>query len=204
MPGVVLAAIFSERLTLAEGGALAIVLSLAIGIVSRRLSLPEIWSLLTETGRLAVPILFLLVAGGVYAWLLTATGVVQFATVAAATPGAAVFGFAALVALVVLLRWLGLGAISVLMLLFPLWLPLMKVVSGTLAPDVFGILLLLFVQMVVMVVPTEGLIQAVRRAIGDPTLARRRIAASAAPFAAVIVIVGVLLVGMARLGWFGA
>lgn len=203
VPGVALAAVYSERFTLGEAGALAVLAALALGVAGRRLRPAEIWPLLVETGRLSVPILFLLIAGGVYAWLLTATGVVQFATVAAASPGMASVGFAALIALVLLLRWLGLGALSVLMLLFPLWLPLMKVVSGGVEPDVFGVVLLLFAQMTALVVPSDGFVHAVRRAVGDPTLARRRIAAAASPYAIAIVAVGAVLVAGAWMGLWG-
>ena len=203
VPAVALAAVFSERFTLAEAGALGVVAALAIGVAGRKVGPRDLWPLLVETGRLSVPILFLLVAGGVYAWLLTATGIVQFATVAAASPGAVVIGFAALVALVVLLRGLGLGPISMLMLLFPLWLPLMKVVSTSVAPDVFGVALLLLVQASVMLIPGDGFVRAVRRALGDHDLTRAQVAGAAVPFATVAIIGGGMMVALAWAGGWG-
>lgn len=192
-PAIVLLAVLLQRFTLAEAGAIATVAVVAIGVASRRLRWSGLWPLLHSTTRHAVPLLFILVAGGVYAWLMTAAGIPQFLTLRLDGSASLAVGFAALIGAVALLRWLEVDPVSALMVLFPIWLPLMKVLSGSLAPDRFGVLLLLAVQTVALLVPRDSDIASVRRAVGDATLPPRRIVGAAFPFAAVALALTILL-----------
>lgn len=201
VPVVVLIPLFSERFTLSEGAAAGAFAALAVGLGTRRLRLSALKPILVEAGRVSAPILFLLIAGGVFAWLVTASGIPQMIAELFTHIPYALAGGGMLVAGAALLRWLGLGAVTSLMVLFPLWLPLMTISVDRIGADLFGVILLLLVQAIALFIPSDGFVTAVRAALGEENLRRRRVVAACRPYAIIFIVVGIALIALSNVLW---
>lgn len=201
VPAVVLIPLLSGRFTLAESAAAGAFTALAVGLGTRRLQLSSLKPILVEAGRVSAPILFLLIAGGVFAWLVTASGIPRMVAELFKHIPYALAGGGMLVVGAAALRWLGLGPVTLLMVLFPLWLPLMTISVGRIGADLFGVILLLIVQAVALFIPSDDFVTAVRAALGEENLRRRQVVAACRPYAIIFIVVGIALIALSNSLW---
>jgi tripartite ATP-independent transporter DctM subunit len=190
--GVVLGGIYGGILTPVESGAAGTVAAAILGAIKGRLNVKAIWGALVDTGHITANILFLIIAASIYSRML---GIAGLPTMFGEWLVAIDMPFALFMVLYVLLM-LALGTIldtaSIILIVVPLFLP---------ALEPFGINLIWF-GIVTVVAAEIGLLTppfgiscfVIKATVDDPSITLNDVFMGALPFAAVMMVVLVILI----------
>jgi tripartite ATP-independent transporter DctM subunit len=190
--GVVLGGIYGGILTPVESGAAGTVAAAILGAIKGRLNVKAIWGALVDTGHITANILFLIIAASIYSRML---GIAGLPTMFGEWLVAIDMSFALFMVLYVLLM-LALGTIldtaSIILIVVPLFLP---------ALEPFGINLIWF-GIVTVVAAEIGLLTppfgiscfVIKATVDDPSITLNDVFMGALPFAAVMMVVLVILI----------
>jgi C4-dicarboxylate transporter, DctM subunit len=190
--GVVLGGIYGGILTPVESGAAGTVAAAILGAIKGRLNAKAIWGALVDTGHITANILFLIIAASIYSRML---GIAGLPTLFGEWLAAIDMSFALFMVLYVLLM-LALGTIidtaSIILIVVPLFLP---------ALEPFGINLIWF-GIVTVVAAEIGLLTppfgiscfVIKATVDDPSITLNDVFMGALPFAAVMLVVLVILI----------
>jgi len=187
----VLGGIYGGVFTPTEAGAAGALAALVIALAKRRLSWRSLWKLLVEAGHITASILFIIIAATMYSRMLGISGLPT--EISEAMQGVEA-NLALIVALfIVLAVVLGtiIDSISIILILVPLFLPLLAPFDVNLVW--FGIIAVVAVEIGLLTPPFGIACYVIRSTLADQGVTLEQVFAGAAPFAAIMLLVLVLL-----------
>lgn len=186
----VLGGLWSGIFTPTEAAGFGVLGSILVGVV-RRMGRHALMEAIVDSGRSTAPILFLLIAGAMYARLLALSGGISLIREALLTPNLSP------VALVLIMTsvWLVLGAlvdsISIILMTVPLFAPIAAAIGfDQIAFAVFGVLV---IEAGLLTPPVGLLVFAVKAAVSDSTITLGEIFRGSTPYWIIILIVAFLI-----------
>jgi len=188
---LVLGGIYGGVFTPTEAGAAGALAALVIALAKRRLSWRSLWKLLVEAGHITASILFIIIAATMYSRMLGISGLPT--EISEAMQGVEA-NLALIVALfIVLAVVLGtiIDSISIILILVPLFLPLLAPFDVNLVW--FGIIAVVAVEIGLLTPPFGIACYVIRSTLADQGVTLEQVFAGAAPFAAIMLLVLVLL-----------
>lgn len=188
---VVLGGIYGGVMTPTEAGAVGALGALVIAIARRRITLKSFWRVLLETGHITASVCFLIIAATMYSRSLALAGMPM--DIAQLVSGMdANFAMILLVYIVVcLLLGTILDSVSILLIMVPIFLPLMTVFGAD--PVWFGIVSIIAVEVGLLTPPLGLACFVVKGCLEDDRIKLGDIFLGALPFAMMMVFVLVLL-----------
>ncbi len=189
---LVIGGIYGGIFTPTEAGAAGAAGALIIGSARRRLGWRKLWGVLIETGHITVSVLFLILAANVYARMLALSGLPQQTGEFVGSTGLGFAGFIALYILLLILLGMILDSISIMLIVLPLALPVLFQFGGD--PVWFGIVTVIAVEIGLLTPPLGITCYVVKSTLGDDRITLAQIFVGAAPFAAAMLAVTVLLI----------
>jgi tripartite ATP-independent transporter DctM subunit len=191
---LVLGGLYGGVFTATESGAVGALGALAIALAKKRLSARGMWRLLTETGHVTSSLILLIIAANVYSRMLAVSGLPMYLAQAIQDAG---LGFAALM-VVYLLVLLVLGTLmdsaSILLICVPLFLPVFQAFQA----DVvwLGVITIIVVEVGLLTPPFGMAVFIVKASINDDTISLNDIFMGTLPFAAVMLVVALMVIAM--------
>ena len=189
---IVLGGIYGGILTPVESGAAGTVAAAIIGAFKRRLSAQAIWGALVDTGHITANILFLIIAASIYSRML---GIAGLPTLFGEWLSAVQLSYAGFMIIYVLLL-LALGTIidtaSIILIVVPLFLPALEPFGINLVW--FGIITVVGAEIGLLTPPFGISCFVIKATIDDKSITLNDIFMGALPFAAVMLLVLVILI----------
>ncbi|MCL4746466.1 MAG: TRAP transporter large permease [Burkholderiaceae bacterium] len=189
---VVLGGIYGGILTPVESGAAGTVVAAILGLVKGRLNVKAVWGALVETGHITANILFLIIAASIYSRML---GIAGLPTMFGEWLTAIDMSFVGFMVLYVLLL-LALGTIidtaSIILIVVPLFLPALQPFDINLVW--FGIITVVGAEIGLLTPPFGISCFVIKATVDDPSVTLNDVFMGALPFAAVMLLVLVLLI----------
>ena len=194
---LVLGGIYGGFFTPTEAGAVGALGALLLALARQRrkaarAAAKDYWHVLIETGHVTVSICFLLIAASIYARMLGLAGIPQHLV---GLVESAELGFAAFIALyVALILVMGtvLDSTSIMLVVLPLVLPIAQSFGVDLVW--FGIVTVLAVEIGLLTPPLGIAVYVIKSTLNDPSVRLGDIFAGAAPFAAIMLVVLLLII----------
>ena len=188
----VLGGIYGGLFTPVEAGAMGALGAFAIGIAKRTLTLRGLWRVLVETGLVTASVCFLIIAAQMYSRMLAFSGVPAGFGELAAHAELGVWGLMALYVAVVVALGMILDSSSILLILVPLMLPIVQPMGIDLIW--FGIITVIAVEIGLLTPPFGISVYVIKSTLDDRTIGLGQIFAGAAPFAAIMLVVLLLVI----------
>ena len=189
---IVLGGIYTGWFTPTEAGAAGSLGSLVITVIKRKMTWPGLWKVLVETGHITATILLLLISASMYSRML---GVAALPTLFSEWIQAQDMAFYQIMALyVVLLLFLGtiLDTVSIILIIVPLFLPVLEPLGIHLVW--FGIVTVVGAEIGLLTPPLGISCFTIKSALNDPSISLGDIFAGALPFAAIMLVVLILII----------
>ena len=194
---LVIGGIYDGWFTPTEAGAAGSAGALVIGLLKRRLPWRTLWSVLIETGHITVSILFLILAANIYARMLALSGLPQQMGEFIGGTSLGFVGFIALYVLVLIILGMFLDSISIMLIILPLALPVLEKFGGD--PIWFGIVTVIAVEIGLLTPPLGLTCYVVKSTLNDDRITLNQIFLGATPFAAIMLLVTILLIAVPKL-----
>jgi C4-dicarboxylate transporter DctM subunit len=188
---LVLGGIYGGIFTPTEAGAAGAFGAMLIALVKRRLSWPNLWNVMSETGQVSVSILFLIIAASTFSRMLTLTELPQDMAAFLGGTGLGLAGF--LAAYLVLLIALGmlLDSTSIMLIMLPLALPVATALGANLVW--FGIVTTIAIEIGLLTPPFGLSVYVIKASLDDPAIGLATIFRGALPFVLITLAVTILL-----------
>jgi C4-dicarboxylate transporter DctM subunit len=193
---LILGGLYTGFFTPTEAGAVGAFGALLIAIIRRRLDLPKLWRILTETGQVSVAILFLLIAAGLYSRMLSLAGVPNAISDVVQHLGLGPFGFLVVYVAIILVLGMILDSSSILLIMVPIAAPIAQGFSFDLIH--FGIVTIIAVEAGLLSPPFGLSVFTVKATLEDRSVGIEEIFAGAIPFVGVMLLA---LVAIAAVPW---
>ncbi len=189
---VVLGGIYTGWLTPVEAGAAGSAVALLIAIVRRRMTLHGFWHALLETGHITASILFLITAASMYSRMLGFAGLPN--ELDAILQNYQFGFFAIMVIYVMLMLFLGtlLDTASIILIVVPLFLPIVELMNLNLVW--FGIVTVIGAEIGLLTPPLGISCFVIKATLDDDRVALKDVFLGALPFAAVMLVVLILII----------
>ncbi len=194
---VVLGGIYTGWLTPVEAGATGALVALGIALVRRQISLRGFWEALLETGHITASILFLITAASIYSRMLGLAGLPnELGDILASSN---VSFFMLMVVYVILMLFLGtlLDTASIILIVVPLFLPLIDPMGLSLVW--FGIVTVVGAEIGLLTPPLGISCFVIKATLNDDRISLKDVFLGALPFAAVMLVVLILLIRFPQL-----
>jgi C4-dicarboxylate transporter, DctM subunit len=177
---LVLGGLYGGFLNPTEAGAVGAFGALLIALIRRSLTGRSFWTLLVETGRITVSVLFLIMAATFFSRMLALSGVPRELAEALLSGPIGPYGF--LLAYLVLIVLLGclIDSISIMLILLPIALPVAEAAGFDLIW--FGVLTVVAVEVGLLTPPFGLSVYTIKSAMDDPDLKAGEIFRGALPF----------------------
>ena len=193
---LVLGGIYGGFFTPTEAGAVGALGALLLALARRRrparIGLPDYWRVLIETGHVTVSICFLLIAASIYTRMLGLAGIPQFLVGLMETADLGFAAFLAVYVLLILVMGTVLDSTSIMLVVLPLVLPIAQSFGADLVW--FGIVTVLAVEIGLLTPPLGIAVYVIKSTLDDPAVRLGDIFAGAAPFAAIMLAVLLLVI----------
>ena len=193
---LVLGGIYGGFFTPTEAGAVGALGALLLALGRRRrparIGLPDYWRVLIETGHVTVSICFLLIAASIYTRMLGLAGIPQFLVGLMEGASLGFAGFLAIYVLLILVMGTVLDSTSIMLVVLPLVLPIAQSFGADLVW--FGIVTVLAVEIGLLTPPLGIAVYVIKSTLNDPAVRLGDIFAGAAPFAAIMLAVLLLVI----------
>ena len=188
----VIGGIYLGWFTPTESGAVGALGALVLAFARRKLTRRKIWQVLVETGHITVSILMLIIAANIYTRMLALSGVPPFID---AFVNGLDLGFYTLLifyAVIVVVMGTILDGISIMLIMIPIFLPLL----GGHDVDLvwFGIVTVIAVEIGLLTPPLGLSAYVIKSTLDDDTISLSDVFIGAAPFAAVMFAVLVVII----------
>ena len=195
---LILAGIYGGIFTATEAGGVGALGAMLIALARRKLNLSSLWKVLVETGYVTAALCFLLVAAHLYARMISVSGIPGVIEEGIVGAGVGYYGLIAIY--VVLLIMLGtiLDSASVMLILVPILTVVLRSMEMA-GADVesmvwFGIITVLAVEIGLLTPPVGLACFAIHSNLNDPRITLSDVFHGAAPFAATMLVVLLLIV----------
>ncbi len=189
---LVLGGIYGGVFTPTEAGAVGAAGAILIAFAKRRMTARRLWDVTLETGHITAAVCFLIIAATMYSRMLALSGLPAAITawMIALDPG--VYGFIALYVAILIVLGTILDSSSIMLITLPLVLPIAQALQIDLIW--FGIITVLAVEIGLLTPPLGLSVYVIKGALDDPAISLGDVFAGAAPFAAMMLAVLVLIV----------
>lgn len=189
---VVLGGIYTGWLTPVEAGAAGALLGLIIAFARRRMTLAGFWEALLETGHITAAILFLITAASIYSRMLGLAGLPnELGDILAENQLSFFWIMVIYVALMIFLGTL-LDTASIILIMVPLFLPLVEPMGLSLVW--FGIVTVVGAEIGLLTPPLGISCFVIKATLDDDRIALKDVFLGALPFAAIMLIVLIILI----------
>ena len=145
-----------------------------------------------ESGYITVSILFLILGANIYSRMLALSGVPQQMAAMIASFDLGFLGFVLVYVLVLILLGCILDSVSILLIILPLALPVVKQFGGDLVW--FGVVSVIAVEIGLLTPPFGISCFVVKSSLNDPRVSLREIFAGALPFVGIMILVTLVLI----------
>lgn len=189
---VVLGGIYTGWLTPVEAGAAGAAVALVIAMVRKKISLKGFWEALLETGHITAAILFLITAASIYSRMLGLAGLPNELGDILADSQASFFVVMVLYVLLMLFLGTLLDTASIILIVVPLFLPLIEPMGLSLVW--FGIITVVGAEIGLLTPPLGISCFVIKATLNDDRIKLKDVFLGALPFAAVMLVVLILLI----------
>ncbi|SEQ60160.1 TRAP transporter large permease [Thalassovita taeanensis] len=189
---LVLGGIYGGVFTPTEAGAAGAMGALIIALVKRRLSWGDFWQVLVQTGHITASICILIIGASLYSRMLAMSGMPAWLGTAVAEAGIGPNGTVLLLLLAMVVLGTILDSASIMLLTLPIVLP---VLTGAGVDLIWlGVLSILAVEIGLLTPPFGIAVFVIKATLGpDSTVTLGQIFRGAAPFAAIMIMVLLLV-----------
>ncbi len=189
---VVLGGIYTGWLTPVEAGAAGALLGLIIAVVRRKMTLKGFWEALLETGHITAAILFLITAASIYSRMLGLAGLPnELGDILNENQLSFFWIMVIYVALMIFLGTL-LDTASIILIMVPLFLPLVEPMGLSLVW--FGIITVVGAEIGLLTPPLGISCFVIKATLNDDRIKLKDVFLGALPFAAIMLIVLIILI----------
>ena len=189
---IVLGGIYTGWLTPVEAGAAGALLGLIIAFARRRMTLAGFWEALLETGHITAAILFLITAASIYSRMLGLAGLPnELGDILNENQLSFFWIMVIYVALMIFLGTL-LDTASIILIMVPLFLPLVEPMGLSLVW--FGIITVVGAEIGLLTPPLGISCFVIKATLNDDRIALKDVFLGALPFAAIMLIVLIILI----------
>lgn len=188
---IVLGGIYGGIFTPTEAGAVGAISALVLAVVRRKLNLKDFWKVLLETGHITASICFLIIAATMYSRSLALAGVPMEIGGLVRTATDHFLLVVLIYVLVVLVLGTIIDSVSIILIMVPLFLPVMQGFEAD--PIWFGILTVIAVEVGLLTPPLGIACFVIKGCIDDPRITLGDVFIGAIPFALMMVFILVLI-----------
>lgn len=189
---LVLGGIYGGVFTPTEAGAIGALGAILIAMAKRRLGLRTLWQVTLETGHITASICFLIIAATMYSRFLSLSGLPVAVTEWATGLDLGPLGFVLVYCLILIVLGTILDSSSILLITLPLVLPIAQALQLDLIW--FGIVTVLAVEIGLLTPPLGLSVFVIKGSLDDPSVTLGDVFRGALPFAAIMVLVLLLIV----------
>jgi len=189
---VVLGGIYTGWMTAVEAGAVGSLLGLLIAVVRRKMTIKLFWDALLETGHITAAILFLITAASIYSRMLGLAGLPNELGALLAQSQASFFMIMLIYVLLMLFLGTLLDTASIILIVVPLFLPLIEPMGLSLVW--FGIVTVIGAEIGLLTPPLGISCFVIKATLNDDRITLKDVFLGALPFAAVMLVVLILLI----------
>jgi hypothetical protein len=187
----VIGGIYAGWFTATESGAMGALGAFVIAAVRRRLTWAGVWKVLVETGQVTVVILFVIIAANIYTRLIALSGLAGVLSDAVVAANMGAFWLLLIYSLIVLLMGTILDGVSIMLIMVPMFLPLLAPFNVDLIW--FGILTVIAVEVGLLTPPFGLSVFVIKATLEDSRITLSEIFRGAVPFALIMVLMLVLI-----------
>lgn len=181
----VIGGIYVGWFTATESGAIGALGAFVIAALRRRLTWAGVWKVLVETGQVTVVILFVIIAANIYTRLIALSGLAGVLSDAVTAANLGAFGLMLIYTVIVLLMGTILDGVSIMLIMVPMFLPLLAPFNVDLVW--FGIMTVLAVEVGLLTPPFGLSVFVIKGTLEDSHITIGEIFRGAAPFALAMV-----------------
>lgn len=187
----VIGGIYAGWFTATESGAIGALGAFVVAAIRRRLTWAGVWKVLVETGQVTVVILFVIIAANIYTRLIALSGMAGVLSDAVVAANLGAFGLLLIYSLIVLFLGTILDGVSIMLIMVPMFLPLLAPFNVDLIW--FGIVTVIAVEVGLLTPPFGLSVFVIKGTLEDPRITLGEIFRGAAPFALVMVFLLVVI-----------
>ena len=188
---IVLGGIYGGIFTPTEAGAVGALCALVLAVARKKLCWKSFWKVLLETGHITASICFLIIAATMYSRSLALAGVPMEIGGLVRTATDQFLLVVLIYVLVVLLLGTIIDSVSIILIMVPLFLPVMQGFEAD--PIWFGILTVIAVEVGLLTPPLGIACFVIKGCLEDPRITLGDVFLGAAPFALMMIFVLALL-----------
>jgi tripartite ATP-independent transporter DctM subunit len=194
---LVLGGIYGGVFTPTEAGAAGALGAMVIALLKRRLSLPKLWEVMSETGQVSVSILFLIIAASMFSRMLALSELPQDMAAFLSGTGLGLFGFLAAYLLLLLVLGMLLDSTSIMLIMLPLALPVATALGANLVW--FGVVTTIAIEIGLLTPPFGLSVYVIKASMNDPTMTLATIFRGALPFVLITLAMTLLLMAFPQI-----
>jgi tripartite ATP-independent transporter DctM subunit len=188
----VLGGIYAGVVTATEAGALGALIALVIGVWRRQLDWRGLWEVAIETGYVSAALLFLIITANLYSRMLGMAGLPTLFSEWLTDQQLGLYALMAVYVLVLLLLGTILDTASIILIAAPLFLHPVQQFGGNLVW--FGVVTVIGAEIGLLTPPLGISVFTVKAVINDPTVSLKDIFLGAMPFAAIMLLVLIVVI----------
>ena len=192
LAGGVIGGIYAGWFTATESGAIGAMGALILAASRRRLTWSGIWKVLVETGQVTVSILFVIIAANIYTRLIALSGLPNVINESVVAANLGLVALLLIYAILILIMGTILDGISIMLIMVPMFLPLLAPHSVDLIW--FGIVTVIAVEVGLLTPPFGLSVFVIKSTLADDRITLGDIFRGAAPFALAMVLVLLLII----------
>ncbi len=189
---LVMGGIYAGWFTPTESGAIGALGALILAIARRRLTLTTTWRVLIETGYVTVSILFLIISANIYSRLLALSGMPQALDAWVTASHFTFYHLLFVYVLIVVAMGTLIDGVSIMLIMVPIFLP--PLASYHVNLIWFGIITVIAVEIGLLTPPFGLSVYVIKSTLNDPRISLGDIFKGAAPYAAVMFLVLLLII----------
>jgi C4-dicarboxylate transporter, DctM subunit len=197
LAGGVIGGIYAGWFTATESGAIGALGAFVLAAARRKLTWAGVWKVLVETGQVTVSILFVIIAANIYTRLIALSGLPNSLNEAVVAANLGFVGLLLIYALVIIIMGTILDAISIMLIMVPMFLPLLAPHSIDLVW--FGIVTVIAVEIGLLTPPFGLSVFVIKSTLDDSRIGIGDIFRGAAPFAIAMVFVLLAIIFVPRI-----
>lgn len=194
---IVLGGIYGGVFTPTEAGAVGSFAALLIALARRSLSLKSFWQVLLETGHITASVCFLIISATMYSRALTVAGVPVWLSSLVQGDANSFLSVMLIYVVVILLLGTIIDSVSILLIMVPLFLPVMVGMGADIIW--FGIITIITVEVGLLTPPLGMACFVIKGSLSDDRIKLGDIFAGAIPFGLMMLLVVAILIAWPQL-----
>ncbi len=197
---LVMGGLYGGVFTPVEAGAAGAFLALIFAVMRRKLTLPMLWSVLIDTGKVSATLLFLIVAASMYSRMLGMSGLPGEMAEIFNELGAGFYGMLALYVVIVIILGTIVDSVSIMLIMVPLFIGALKFYEIDLVW--FGVVTVIATEIGLLTPPLGLAVYVVHSTLSRPDISLKEIFLGSAPFALAMLFALILIIVFPSLSTF--